>query len=397
MARDFLRDEISVEIVAKRSMSAHQSKMNQPFTCGHASAPFWRDAASQCLQQAGAGPDGANLGFVYVTDHLARNVGELIDFLRRKTGIAHWVGSVGTGVSATGAEYHHRPAISIMLCSFNAAHFRVFSGLRAPPDLERLSLHFGDAPANFAVVHGDPGNHELPRLVSDFADHMESGFIAGGLTSSRFERMQIADGPVKGGLSGVMFSEEVVVATRLTQGCLPIGPRHVITSSRQNIVIELDGRAALDVLRADVGETTWDNLQTMGGTLFAGLPIKGGCGDDYLVRNLVGVDPVNKVLAISDVAEQGGRLMFCRRDADAARQDMARMLDSIKSGLYRRPRGAVYYSCVGRGKNLFDLPSEELKMVSQSLGEIPLVGFFCSGEISHNRLYGYTGVLTLFL
>jgi small ligand-binding sensory domain FIST len=25
------------------------------------------------------------------------------------------------------------------------------------------------------------------------------------------------------------------------------------------------------------------------------------------------------------------------------------------------------------------------------------VGFFCNGEISHNRLYGYTGVLTLFL
>ena len=26
----------------------------------------------------------------------------------------------------------------------------------------------------------------------------------------------------------------------------------------------------------------------------------------------------------------------------------------------------------------------------------PLVGFFCNGEISRDRLYGYTGVLTLF-
>jgi small ligand-binding sensory domain FIST len=26
---------------------------------------------------------------------------------------------------------------------------------------------------------------------------------------------------------------------------------------------------------------------------------------------------------------------------------------------------------------------------------VPLAGFFANGEISHNRLYGYTGVLTL--
>ena len=31
------------------------------------------------------------------------------------------------------------------------------------------------------------------------------------------------------------------------------------------------------------------------------------------------------------------------------------------------------------------------------LGDFPLVGFFANGEISNNRLYGYTGVLTLFL
>ena len=43
----------------------------------------------------------------------------------------------------------------------------------------------------------------------------------------------------------------------------------------------------------------------------------------------------------------------------------------------------------------------EMAIKAQSLdlrlGEVPLVGFFCNGEISHNRLYGYTGVLTLFL
>jgi small ligand-binding sensory domain FIST len=88
--------------------------------------------------------------------------------------------------------------------------------------------------------------------------------------------------------------------------------------------------------------------------------------------------------------------MFCRRDTASATADMARMLESMKKGLYTKPRGGVYYSCLGRGPNLFGPDSEELKMIKDAFGDFPLVGFFCNGEISHNRLYGYTGVLTLF-
>lgn len=149
---------------------------------------------------------------------------------------------------------------AIMLCTFEEGSFRVFSGLRSPPDLERQSLHLGGLPANFAIVHGDPRNAQLPRLIGDLAGCMESGFVAGGLTSSRREFVQIADGVAKGGLSGVLFSDDVVVSTRLTQGCSPIGPRHTITGSQQNIIVSLDGRAALDVFEEDVGELAWKNF-----------------------------------------------------------------------------------------------------------------------------------------
>jgi small ligand-binding sensory domain FIST len=76
---------------------------------------------------------------------------------------------------------------------------------------------------------------------------------------------------------------------------------------------------------------------------------------------------------------------------------MNRMLESIRKGLYTQPRGGIYYSCLGRGASLFGPDSSELKMIRDRLGDFPLVGFFCNGEISHNRLYGYTGVLTLFV
>ena len=238
---------------------------------------------------------------------------------------------------------------------------------------------------------------QLPRLIGDLAGCMESVFVAGGLTSSRREVVQIADGVAKGGLSGVLFSDNVVVSMRLTQGCSPIGPRHTITGSRQNIIISLDGRAALDVFKEDVGEPGWKKFSQTGANVFAGLPITGSDTNDYLVRNLVGIDPVQKLVAIGDVPRPGAQIMFCRRDEPSAAVDMSRMLDSIKSGLFGRPRGGLYYSCVGRGPNLFSAESEEAGMIREALGEFPLVGFFCNGEISHNRLYGYTGVLTLFL
>ena len=204
-------------------------------------------------------------------------------------------------------------------------------------------------------------------------------------------------GVVEGGLSGVSFADNVTVATRLTQGCTPLGPKHVVTASQHNVIISLDGRAALDVFKEDIGESLARDLNRIGGHVFAGLPIAGSDTGDYLVRNLVGIDPANRLIAIGELLQPGASVVFCKRDTKTAHEDMSRMLESIRKGMYGRPRGGVYYTCIGRGASLFGPNSEELKLIREALGEFPLVGFFCNGEISHNRLYGYTGVLTLFV
>ena len=47
------------------------------------------------------------------------------------------------------------------------------------------------------------------------------------------------------------------------------------------------------------------------------------------------------------------------------------------------------------GRSRAEAPAMTL---AQAIGEdVPLVGFYANGEISNNRVYGYTGVLTLFL
>ena len=365
------------------------------FRYAHASNADWQEAARSCLAQLGQGP--ASLGFLYVTDVLADHAGDILATLKKNSGIPHWVGTLGIGVCATAREYLDEPAVAVMAGDFEPGSFRVFSGVMSGTDVDNVALKCGSAPANFAIVHADPHNGRLTELVTKLAGKVESGFLVGGLTSSRRQNLQIADGVIEGGLSGVSFSDGVTIATRLTQGCSPLGPKHTITACQQNVIITLDGRPALDVFREDIGESLGRDLNRVGSHVFAGLPIAGSDTGDYLVRNLVGIDPSNKLIAIGDMVQQNTSVLFCRRDAKTAQEDMTRMLESIRKGMFTKPRGGVYYSCIGRGASLFGPDSEELKLIREALGEFPLVGFFCNGEISHNRLYGYTGVLTLFM
>ena len=370
----------------------------EQFCIGHASADHWPDALQQALSQLGTTPAEANLGFVYVTDPMAANFAEIIDTLRSKTGVAHWVGTVGLGVCATGVEYYEQPAISIMTGAFGADTFRVFGSLTN--GMEKFDKEHDDwcsaHDPYFAVVHADPRNGHVTDLVSAVGERMSSGFLVGGLASARQEFVHVADTAEQGGLSGVMFDASVSVSIRLSQGCSLLGSRHEITRGEQNLIAELDGRPALDVLKEEVGEVIARDLSKASGYIFVALPIEGDDTGDYLVRHLVGVDPSQGIIAIGDHIAVGDTLMFCRRDGASAVEDMQRMLGEIKRGLRAPPRGAIYASCIGRGINLFGSNSEEAQMIASALGPIPLVGFYANGEICHDRLYAYTGVLTLF-
>jgi small ligand-binding sensory domain FIST len=337
-----------------------------------AHGPDWR----ACVDALGR--PGRGLGFVYFTDVLAGESGEILDVLKTRTGVRNWIGSVGTGVLATGTEYQDEPALAAMVADVDA--FSVFSG-RAP-------LKAG---GSFAVVHADPAAPDLPGLVSDMSAKVGTGYIVGGVSSSRSQTVQIANDVLSGGLSGAVLGEEVAVATRLTQGCTPYPGRFRVTEGEDNIIARLDGRPALEVL-----------LEAVGGEraqLLVGLPVPGSETGahflDYTARNIVGVDPKTGLVAIGDLVEPGMEILFCKRDAAAAKKDLQNVLLSLKEAV-PEPRGALYYSCVARGEHMFGSRGAELALVKRSLGEVPLVGFFCNGEISRDRLYGYTGVLTVF-
>jgi small ligand-binding sensory domain FIST len=373
----------------------------ESFKFGHASATRWRDAAQACLNQMGDLTNSApNLGFLYTTDLFAANVPDILEFFKQNTNVPHWVGTVGIGICSNAKEYFDVPAIAVMLGHFQEEYFSVFTTISDNFDTfcrTHQSWCNNKLPM-FAIVHGDPRHSHIAKLVFQMSERLGEGFLVGGLTSSRHQYLQIADTIVEGGLSGVLFSSAVSVSTRLSQGCSPIGPRHQISESSNNIIIKIDDRPALDVFKEDIGKDLAKDLEKVAGYIFAALPIRGSDMGDYTVRNIIGIDPEHKFLAIGETVNPGMSIMFTRRDAKIARQEFIKVLEKLKASLKgSKPKGGLYHSCLGRGENLFGKDSQEVKIIQSVLGDFPLVGFFANGEIYYQRVYGYTGILTLFL
>lgn len=352
--------------------------------------PVWERALGECMDRL-AVPAGANLGFLYFSDRYVDDAENLFAAVREETAVEHWVGSVGIGVIGADSAHIGRAGMSMLIGRFPAGSFRVFSGrapLRADKDCEE---------PYFAVVHGDPRTEDMSGLVADMSSKVSSGFITGGISSARRATVQIADGLLSGGISGVAFNESVSIATRLTQSCEPFADRFEISEAEGNIIGRLDGRSALDCYRETAARCGVHDLRQAASVVLVGLPTRGHDSDDYIVRSVVGIDPRNGLLAINEPVQTGQGLIFVHRTTVAAQRDMQRMLAELADDLPAPPRAGLYFSCTGRGGAMFGEDSTEIEMIRAKLGDIPLAGFFAGGEISHDRLYGYTGVLTLFL
>jgi len=345
---------------------------------------------------------GATLGIVYVSEPAAAALPDLVRELAAGTGIADWVGGVGLGICAAGREVYDRPAASVLTAALPQDSFRIFGATDDPAaDLPRDHARWIEAmqPA-LALVHADPRCPDLQRAAIDVGT-ATGAFLVGGLVSHQCDAPLVArrpghDGLGRGGIAGLLLAPGVSVATALTQGCSPIGPVRRIDDARDNIAMTIDGRPALSVFLEDIGPELAQDLRRLGGVIFAGLPVAGSDTGDYLVRNLVGIDPRQGWIALGAEIAPGDPILFCRRDPESARKDLTRMLRQLADRLQAPPRAGVYVSCIARGISLFGEPGVETELIRETLGEFPLVGFFANGEISRDRLYGHTGVLTLF-
>ena len=369
----------------------------KPFASALCLGRDWR-AVADTLGTRLEGAEG-RLGILYTAESFAPHLEEIAAALRERTGVLDWVSAAGYGVIASGEEHYGESGAAALVVDLPPDGYRLFAG---GPETgtslaSRDSEWLAQAGMPLALAHVDPRDPQAMEAVEGLAAGT-GAFLVGGLTAASGNAPHRA-GEATGCLSGVALSPAALeIATALSQGCTPLGPARTVTRGRGRFLVELDGRPALDAFVEDIGEELASNLRRVGGLVFAAIPVEGSDTADYTVRNLVGIDPTSKVIAIADAVSEGGKVLFCRRDPRSAVVDMRRMTADLKRRVGNRPiRGGIYVSCAARGPNQFADPESETRLIRDALGEFPMVGFFANGELNRDRVYAYTGVLTLFL
>lgn len=353
----------------------------------------WLTACDACIAGFSGPLANANLGFVYASDPLAHAMDLIADRLTSATGIDLWVGTGGRGVCASGKGFLDEGAVVALATTLPQDGFQVFDGyfeLRNDHGPGQASGYAG----GFGIVHGDPRQIKTPAMIEQLSRETDA-FLVGGLTSALGNgAMQLAGKPTEGGLSGVLMSSDVPMISGMTQGCTPIGPMREITAIEGAWIKELEGEPALAMLRQDVGPLLAKNPERMAGFILAARSKVGG----YLVRDIGDSDPLKQWIMVDDDLREGEQLCFVKRDPEAAKADLRRTIIDLRARADDRPiKGALYHSCMARGRQMFGADSSELLMIEEELGELPLAGLLTNGEIFNRQLYGYAGVLTFFL
>jgi small ligand-binding sensory domain FIST len=376
----------------------------------------FEDAVLECAEGIARelGPGPVSLALAFVTPHFASFYPRLYGLLSRYLEPETFLGCSGGGVIGDGEEVEHAPAVTLIAARLPGVRLTPFyvSGplpdLDGPPDAwERLiGVRAQDEPQ--FVILADPFSSRPEVLLAGldyaFPSSPKIGGLASGATSPGLNALFLDEETFTEGSVGIALSGNVAIDTVVAQGCRPVGELMRITSCRGNFLYELDGEPALEVLRELFSALDERDRHLASTALFVGVlmdefreePQVG----DFLIRNLIGVDPHRGAIAVGENLQEGMRVRFHLRDARTSSEDLHAMLKSYEKALPENVSGALLFSCLGRGEGLYGRPNFDTGVFREYLGDVPVGGFFCNGEIGPvggtTFLHGYTSSFGLF-
>jgi small ligand-binding sensory domain FIST len=378
----------------------------------------FEDALLECAKgvRERLGPGTVTLALAFVTPHFAEFYDRLYEVLQESLEPQTLLGCSAGGVIGGGEEVERLPAVTLTAARLPDVTVRPFhiSGtlpdLDDPPDSwERLvGVKRADEPQ--FVLLADPFTARPETLLAGldyaFPGSTKIGGLASGATSPGLNALFLNEEVFEEGTVGVALSGNVVVDTVVAQGCKPIGPLMQVTKCEANILYELDGRTPFSALQDIFSGLDERDRRSMRTSLFLGLAMdefkEEPEAGDFLIRNLIGTDPQSGAVAVGEYLQEGMRVRFHLREADASAQDLHAVLAGYESTPPPKDAvsGALLFSCLGRGEHLYNEPNFDTGVFKQHLGDVPVGGFFCNGEIGPvggaTFLHGYTSSFGLF-
>jgi small ligand-binding sensory domain FIST len=392
--------------------------------------PSLESALKEVVEQADRDLEGpADLALIFISSAFASEYSRLMPLLQELLPVPAILGCGGGGVIGTNRgglteEVEGSPAVSLSLARLPGVNVRTFHvgaeelpDLDSPPDtwVDLLGVPAEEEPQ--FIILADPFSAKINDLLQglDYAypGAPKVGGLAGGdgtRGAALFSNYQL----YREGTVGVALSGNIVLETIVAQGCRPIGHPYRVTEGERNILLKLEEqtddtgsggieRSPLEALRELVQTLSEADRELAQHSLFVGLvsdefklTLEPG---DFLIRNLLGVDPKVGAIAIGDRVRPGQRIQFHLRDARTSAEDLEMLLDRYQRAAEysgTSSAGALMFSCLGRGEGLYGQSNFDSRLFGRYIKNIPLSGFFCNGEIGpvggSTFLHGYTSV-----
>ena len=255
------------------------------------------------------------------------------------------------------------------------------------------------------IVLGEPFSFPADLLAERVADEHPDCVVAGGMASGAQtpnELHLILNGEVvREGAVAVLMAPPVRLRCVVSQGCRPIGSPMIVTKAERNLILELGGHSALQQLDT-VFRSLPNHEQAMAQR---GLHIGRVINEyqetfeagDFLIRNVMGIDPESGAVATSDFFRVGQTVQFHLRDQDSADRELDQLLTTAAQR--SSAAGGLLFSCNGRGTRMFDEPHHDAAAIQKHFPQLPVAGLFAQGEVGpvggRSFVHGFTACLAL--
>ncbi|WP_225938300.1 FIST signal transduction protein [Leptothermofonsia sichuanensis] len=393
------------------------------------------EVVEQAKESLQATPD---LALVFISSAFTSEYARLMPLLQEYLPALPILGCGGGGVvgadrSGITQEVEGQPALSLTLASLPNVKVQTFylgaedlPDLDSPPDAWINQIGVPVTAQPHFILLADPFSSRINDLLQGLDFAYPGAVKVGGLASGGGGNAQTGlfcnYRLYRKGTVGVALSGDIVVETIVAQGCRPIGQPYWVTEGERNILFGLEEqpgadpspyrsgarvsqkRTPLEVLQ-DLIQNLSDADRTLAQhSLFVGIAqnefkqnLEQG---DFLIRQLLGVDPRVGAIAIGDHIRPGQRIQFHLRDAQASAEDLETLLRRYRQQSRHSATGALMFSCLGRGEGLYGEPNYDSHLFSQYQPGVSLSGFFCNGEIGpvggSTFLHGYTSVFGIY-
>ena len=370
-----------------------------------------REAAERAVAEARAPLGGLPpaLAVLFASAHFFGQAEDLAAAVAEQAGPVPFIGCVAEAVAGGAREVESEPAVSLWLAAdLGPVETYAMEFVRTSSGGAFGGYRFGPEPGGVHLLLCDPFTFPASDLLGHLNKRVPGTAVMGGMASGGLRLNQsrlFLDGRVvsEGAVGACLPQAEV--HPLVAQGCRPLGDPYTTTKAEGNVIFELGGRPPVVRLQELAATVSSRDRELLAQGLQVGLVINEYRAEsrqgDFLIRSIVGADPESGAIAVGEEIAVGQTVQFHVRDADSADEDLQRTLareSTVLAG--RRPAGALLFTCNGRGSRLFPGPDHDARLIAKLLGNIPVAGFFCAGELGpvggQNFLHAFTASIALF-